>query len=430
MSGGAEAPGAGAAPGGRWRAIVAAGLIGMAAGLAWGISDQPRYTATASVIAAEGAGGNGAELDRYAELGRSAKVADAAAEILGDDVPGADLLADVDLEPAPDGAALVIAASAEQPDFAAAAADGYAEALVRVAAAKSDDGKPLELGAEAALPASPSENRSGLLWAALGLLAGLILGALAALGWRRPGDDPRRRERIAEALGTPLLGSSPDPASAVRADGDGRLRLLPAGIAPFREMVDRLDLGGSEAPRTVAVVPAISAEGSGHVAMAVAVAAAEIGLRTLLVECPGASPAIATRIDVEPAPGLGDYLAGAAEPGDVLRTVSIEAGAGGPFSLVFLPAGLAEEAEDPPAAARARLGRLVARLARVYELVVFAAPVAGAGGYVGAIIGRVEGVVLVAADDGSSDGDLQRARGPLGPAHLLGVVVAGGGGTE
>ena len=66
-------------------------------------------------------------------------VADTAAAVLGSDVAGADLLSEVDVAPSADGGTLIVTASSEQPDFAAAAADGYADALTEVAAARGNE---------------------------------------------------------------------------------------------------------------------------------------------------------------------------------------------------------------------------------------------------------------------------------------------------
>ncbi len=49
---------------------------------------------------------------------------------------------------------MIVSATSESPDYAAAAADGYAEALVKV------EGDPLALGASASIPTTPFENRS------------------------------------------------------------------------------------------------------------------------------------------------------------------------------------------------------------------------------------------------------------------------------
>lgn len=443
----------------RWRAIVALGLLGMLAGLAWGIADRPRYTATASVITAPGSGDvDRSDLRRYAQLGKSRDVADLAAGLLGGDVPGADLLSDVSVAPAPDGVSLIVTASSEQPDFAAAAADGYAQALVQEAegTARGDGDGPLALGAAAQLPGEPTENRSGLLWAAIGLLAGLLVGGLAALlaGRRRtprdarvtpvpePAGEPYEPEPIAPkpareepapitvepmpaaaepAAAVPILAAIPRPEEALRRQGPGRLRLRPAAAGPFRDLVDDLELDGEGGPRSVAVTALAEGGDAGPVALALAAAAAEVGLRVILLEADADDPAVAERAELEPEPGLADYLAATSGPRDVLRSVMVEAGAGEPFPLAAVPAGRAGVVGSP-----GRLEALLRRLPRVYDLVVLHAPPVdrGAAGE-GEIARLVEGVILV-LPEGIEDGEeASAAQASLAAAPLLGAVRTG-----
>lgn len=420
--------GEGGAPRGladRWRAIVALGLLGLLAGGAWGIADQPSYAATASVVTSPGSGpADAADLDRLAGIGMSRKVADAAATILGDDVPGADLLSVVSVTPATDGVTLIVTATSGQPDVAAAAADGYAQALVQVEGGGSGTGdERLVLGAPASLPSDPVENRPGLLWAGLGLLAGLALGLLTALllGRRReveaePSGDAgagAMAPRDEEELGAPLLATVAEPAAALQQEGPGLIRLRSTMIGAFRELVDRLALDGPDAPPTLAVLPHRSGLDAGSVALALAAAAAEVGTRVILLEADPGDPVLASSAAVAGEPGLADYLRGAAEPRDVLRSVGIEAGAGEPFAMAAVPAGAAGAPASLP-----RLEALLRRLPRVYDLVVLQVP-PGNAGLAPALL--AEAVVVVAADGGSSGlGELTEA---LDPGQLLGVVV-------
>lgn len=172
-----------------WRIVLALALVGAAIGFAWGIADQPRWRATATVaVESDSQGSDRARLERFAQRGESEEVATRAAALLGNDVPGADLLADVSVRPAPQGGFVVIAATADAPDVAAAAAGGFQRALVGV------EGNPLALGAAAAIPDAPAHDRPAGLWAAIGLLAGVLVG-LASVA----------------ALLLPLRGSSPAP---------------------------------------------------------------------------------------------------------------------------------------------------------------------------------------------------------------------------
>ena len=158
-----------------WRLILVLGLLGLVLGGAWGVADQPVYRATAGVaVESDSQGADEARLERFAQRGESDEVATEAAGLLGNDVPGADLLSEISVRPAPQGGAVIVTATSETPDFAAAAANGVAAALVEV------EGDPLSLGANASLPTSPFEDRSAVLSAAIGLLVGLLIGLIAA----------------------------------------------------------------------------------------------------------------------------------------------------------------------------------------------------------------------------------------------------------
>jgi len=159
----------------RWRLIFVFGLLGLVLGGAWGVADQPVYTAIAGVaVESDSQGADEARLERFAQRGESDEVATEAAGLLGNDVPGADLLSDVSVRPASEGGAVIVTASSETPGFAAAAANGIAAALVKV------EGDPLSLGSDASLPASASEGRSAIRCAAIGLVVGLLIGLIAA----------------------------------------------------------------------------------------------------------------------------------------------------------------------------------------------------------------------------------------------------------
>jgi len=253
-----------------WRILIALALIGAALGLAWGVADQARYRATATVaVESDSQGSDQARLERFAQRGESDEVATRAAGLLGNDIPGADLLADVSVRPSPRGGFLIVTADADAPDVAAAAADGFQRAIVAV------EGDPLALGAAATIPATPFENRSAPLWAAIGLAAGLLLGlivvAVLRLSRRHravPGGDPAPgagpadaawssgfpapdappverggdvAARFAERLGATVAELHPGPDGAIVSERDG-VAIAPAAAPDVGMLADRLTL--------------------------------------------------------------------------------------------------------------------------------------------------------------------------------------------
>ena len=86
------------------RIVAVLALLGALLGFGWGIADQPSWRATATVVvASDSSGSDRARLERFAQRAQSEEVATRAAGLLGNDVPGADLLANVNDRPAPRG---------------------------------------------------------------------------------------------------------------------------------------------------------------------------------------------------------------------------------------------------------------------------------------------------------------------------------------
>ena len=430
--------GVGAALGARVRAIVAIALLGMLAGFAWGIADEPSYTATATVVLGKAPGDPGKgdlKLARYADIARGSDVASTAAANLGNDVPGADLLADLTVVPAPNDVALRLTATADEPDFAVAAANGYAGALVEVVNG-NESGSPLELGATAVLPDGPSENRSAPLWALIGLGAGLLVAVVgvAVPGRRRrpPRRDPatpKRREdlpeRIEDILDAPLLASIADPEDGIGVGPRGRLEVGEPVASDYADLAAELEFNDPDGLRTLAVLAPAGGEDATSVAIGISVAAARTGHRVLLVEADLAAPALADLLQVEPSPGLGDYLGGSVSPRDVLRNVRVGGASSKRASFVCVPAGERGGA-TPRTVAGERFADLVERLPKVYDLVVFLAPPVLADSDAILVSRAVEGVLVVSpAADPETTPDLRRAAGKLAGATVLGAVRTG-----
>ena len=404
MTAAAEAGGSAAAG---WRIVLALALAGTLLGFAWGIADQPRWRASATVaVESDSQGSDEARLERFAQRGESEEVATTAAGMLGNDVPGADLLADVSVRPSPQGGFLIVTADADAPDVAAAAADGFQRALVEV------EGDPLALGRAATIPAKPYEDRSAALWAGIGFIAGLAAGLLAAgliaLTRRRRGGsaaptavgpepaaaDPL--EAFADRLGARLADYDPGPASVVRG-GDGAVAIPARAVADVGMLADRARLRAAGGPGSLAVTSAGDDADAAGVAAALAVAAAGAGRNVLLVEADLAAPELATALGVAASPGLADYLDGDASPRDVLRTVSV---AGGSAGFACVPAGAASAGAS---VAGPRFEGLVGRLSRVYDLVIYIAPPVLGSSDADAVAGLTEAVAVVVGPDAGAD---------------------------
>lgn len=453
----------------RARVVIAAGLVGLLLGFLWGVADVPRYTAAATVLvtSGDGAPAERTELEAAVEVASGAKVADRAAGLLGGDVAGADLLSEIEATAEPRAGAVRIEATADAPDFAAAAANGYAEALVEVG------GKHYSAGAAASIPDAPSENRSAFGWSLIGLLAGLLAGVAAvAIAARRSGaaagrrvvgpavpPEPEPSFRLPERGTDAEPAAAPEPAHPEPAPAPAAAGPRPEpdatrdpGLAAPRVLAriadpDRLfggDRGGvtidaddahslaglaaelrladpGQAPRRLAILEPAAGEGALAVVIGLAAAAAELGRRTIVVEADLTEPALARRLGVAPTPGLRDYLRGTAGPRDVLRSAPVgDGGEGAP--LVCVPAG---EPGDrlPEGVGGERFAALMGRLPRAYDLVLLSGPPIDGGPDAAAIARLADGVAIVAGNEPA-------AAVGLPGADLLGVVLTAQSGGQ
>ena len=271
----------------------------------------------------------------------------------------------------------------------------------------------------------------------MGLGVGLLVGLLGvgALGrgprsrTRKPATAARRAavsERLEDILDAPLLASITDPERGIAMGQRGRLEVGEPVASDYADLAAELEFNDPHGLATLAVLAPATGEDAISVAVGISVVASRTGLRVLLVEADLAAPALADLLQLDPSPGLGDYLSGgrSVAPRDVLRSVRV-GGAAGRTSFVCLPAG-ERGSMTPQTVAGARFDDLVERLPKVYELIVFIAPPILADPDSILVAGAVEGVLVVspAADPGTAP-ELRRAAGMLAGATVLGAVRTG-----
>ena len=185
--------------------------------------------------------------------------------------------------------------------------------------------QPLQVSNAAAVPTSPSSPKTTRNTLAA-LLIGLLLGI--ALATARDALDRRLRHSrdVARVLEHPVvghvraeaLGHAGSPAEAA----NGRGALKDTDQESFRILRQNiLYLATAGDTRTVLVTSPMAQEGKSTVAACLAVATAEAGRRTLLIECDLRKPVLAKRLGIAEGPGLTDYLTGNAEPQHILQPV-------------------------------------------------------------------------------------------------------------
>lgn len=308
--------------------------------------------------------------------------------------------------------------------------------------ATSTPGQVVHVALPPAAPASPKPARD----AALGLLAGLLLGLIAA--FVRDALDGRMRNpaEIAGELRLPVLGHVRRRAlGAVVYPGSGGSRDAAADVETFRILRSNVELLLADRARQALVVTsALPEEGKSTVAASLALAAASAGRRTLLLEADLRRPSLAARLGIAPTPGLADYLAGHAEPDACLRAIPVAPAAehhngngngnrngnGHPVAvaahpnLVCVPAGRVGAGAAELLASH-RMRELLADVTAVYDLVIIDTapllPIADTR----SLLGEAGAVLLCVRSGRTTQEQVQAARETLARVapEATGIVV-------
>ena len=209
------------------------------------------------------------------------------------------------------------------------------------------------------------------------LPAGLLLGCLAALltfrfsGVRRSASPPRAVPRpaprpVPQPAGPPILAEIPGALIAGAAD-----HVVDWPASPFARSVNAL-LGRIAPPRDagsgrIVAVTASAFDATGMtVALALTRAAAQAGLRTILVDGHVMQPALVRLTGIRPDGGLMEVLGGS-------TTINRALTRDGKSTALLL--GTLSAPRDPAAAlASPRMSELFAHLRRIADLVIVAAP--------------------------------------------------------
>jgi succinoglycan biosynthesis transport protein ExoP len=273
-------------------------------------------------------------------------------------------------------------------------------------------------------PSSPKTARDTALGLLIGLLVGLLLAFVLELLDRRL-KDPKEIEELYER---PTLGAIPNsPALAkvtysapeLKARDRDAFRMLRANLQYFN--VDR-NIG------SVLVTSAAAAEGKTTVSWNLAAAAAESGIKTLLLEADLRHPRLVQQYNVPAHQGLSDVLSGQARPGDVVHQVLVATRTNGhdPMPLDVITAG-----RIPPNPTDLVESDMMRRLIRGaehhYDLVVIDSPPAAIVSDAIPLILQVSGVLVVSRLNKSTRDEAIHLRTQLHNlrAPVLGIVVNG-----
>ena len=407
----------------RWL-VIGTTLAAIAASILISVARTPVYNATATVsVRSDFNAAPGPPSSQTSTQGMASKeaalvvtqpaVLAAASRALGGDRTPQQLQSDVTATAEKDINAVSVEAKAGTADDAARIANAVTAAMVEVtrkqqfrlleaallgnsspAAVRSLRNQatgPMRITSRAVPPGSPTSPKP-LRDLAFAALLGLLLGVAIALvrdALDRTVTDP---DDLESTVGFPLLGY-------VRSDILGTAPSSRNGTLEAAEHLDSFRilransqfLEGDRPLATLAVTSPLPDEGKSTVASWYAYVNALGGKRTILIECDLHRPVVAGGLDLDPSPGLTDYLTGGVEASDVRRSVMVQGPTAQPLTVV--PAGT----PTPGSAellATTGFDRFLDEVAREYELVVLDCPPLLPVGDTLSIVPRVEGVIL------------------------------------
>lgn len=306
--------------------------------------------------------------------------------------------------------------------FDAATRAAYRQAISRVSIL-GQVADPVQVVRPATTPSSPASPKP-----ATDVLLALVLGLIAgtALAFARNALDLRITDvaDVAREMGLPLVGYVHSEilglaaGNGIGSAGQGDLenfrilRTNVAFLAPNRDI------------ESVAVTSAVAEEGKSTVSAWYAYVSAASGVRTLLVDCDLRKPRLAERFDLAPTPGLTDFLAGSAEPQDVLRVIDVEGPDAVPLTVIPAGATVQQPAET---IGSQRFTTFIEEVSHAYDLVIFdTAPLLPVSDTL-QLVPQVKLLLLCVRVGQTTRGQTQAVKQTLAnlPARPTGVVVSG-----
>ncbi len=385
----------------------------------------PSYEAQASIVVEAGLGSGGASTDdiltaprigqTYAGLGTTRPVLEG---LIGElDLPYTvpDLAARLSVNAEFDSPFIAIIARDEDPVRAAAIANGLAGALVELSSRLPEGGttpeallsivEPAEIPDD---PASPRVVFNTVL--AAGAAFALTIALLSVLAYL---DDRIRRSSDLEGIPAALLGRVRLDAES-SAGARGLAQGLETGEAVFAGLVNHLLPGTGR----VSLTSPSGGRGAGVTAAGLAIAAAHLGRRTILVDANLREPYLHVLFGTDNQTGLGTLLGGSGAPeGTLLRSTHVT-------GLRLLPAGPVLGDPEDLLTGR-RTAEVLGALAADADLVVVATPPTGTTSDATLVAALVDSTILVVNQGTTTRGQLHAAiaglRGVGG--RILGLVL-------
>jgi len=321
----------------RWMSIAALTIVCLIGAGVLSYTATPQYRTSAQVYFTLPYGNSAGDLSQgstytqsqvltYAQMAKMPIVLDPVSKEVGHGLSSAAIGGKVSASVTPDTVIVKITASDASPALAAKIANSVAKHLGNAARdlapkTSSDrasvDARTVGAASVPHYPFSPQKTRNF----ALALLGGLFLGvALAVL---RELLDNRIKSRVdVEAITeAPVLGEIQADRNVARQHVV--LRDHPGGVQAeaFRRVQTNLAfLAVDRKPLAAVITSALAKEGKSSIAVNLAIASAEAGARTLLIDADLRSPSIAGYMGLEGEVGLANVLVGQADFEEVVQT--------------------------------------------------------------------------------------------------------------
>jgi Mrp family chromosome partitioning ATPase/capsular polysaccharide biosynthesis protein len=295
-----------------------------------------------------------------------------------------------------------------------------------------------QVASPAGIPSSPSGPHL-ILNIIIGGALGLVLGLLAVWFLESLDRRLRRPDETAALIGLPVIGVVPKRGLG-RAPGKDKDAASISAFRMLRTNVRYLGTDRSKAPHVILITSAMSEEGKTTVAMGLALASAASGLNTLLVEADVHRPVHGSRLGLDFAPGLADYLRGDVAPDRILQVSSFvddpgeATGNGQPANgqpangrtskLTCITAGDVSGFSGDALGSQ-RFAEMISEVKQVYDLVVIDSAPLLAVAETSEMFSLVDAVVFCVRLGRTTTEQLKAARNALArlPEKLTGLVI-------
>ena len=419
----------------RWRVVVIAALVGLAAAALATAATTPTYEAQAKLFVSTQTDDNNVSgvyqggllaqqrVKSYVDLVQGKRVAERVVQRLNLSMSPQALRKKIDASAPLDTVLLKVTVTDTSPAqavrIADATADAFTEFVTEIEKPEAGGVAPVKVSVveRAEVPTTPVAPRTKLNLA-LGLLVGLAVGFGGAIVREMFDTTIKDAATLADKTGTSLLG-------VIGSDPDVSKRPLVVQVEPQAQLAEAYRhlrtsiqfVAVDQQIGSFVITSAVAGEGKSTVAANLAIAIAQLGQRVVLVETDLRRPALSKLFGIEGAVGLTDVLIGRVELDDALQTW-------GGGSLQLLPAGTSPPNPSELLASRA-MSELISSLEGRAEMVVFDAPPLLPVTDAAILATRTSGAVMIARAGSTTVEQVERAVATLQAvgAPLLGCVL-------